>query len=188
MRQFSRERLRNRNGGAQARSSKDEDDGFRGKAQDEQQSHHQRLAHSGTQEGRRADGKREDRVDAKEPGGGIADGDPREDEREEVAAAPTESEAHLAGQHLEKPRREQRPGTEGRPLLRQHLGLGLAGEQGKGEKDPKNSQYRTGNDRLHYDAIAEPRGQLAHGPAEAMKEPAGAGAKRNDGKRPGEFG
>ena len=47
MRQFSRERLRNRNGGAQARSSKDEDDGFRGKAQDEQQGHHQRLAHSG---------------------------------------------------------------------------------------------------------------------------------------------
>lgn len=128
------------------------------------------------------------RVDAKEPGGGIADGDPREDEREEVAAAPTESEAHLAGQHLEKPRREQRPGTEGRPLLRQHLGLGLAGEQSKGKKDPKNSQYRTGNDRLHYDAIAEPRGQLAHGPAEAMKEPTGAGAKRNDGKRPGEFG
>ena len=140
------------------------------------------------QEGCRADGKREDRVDVKEPGGGIADGDPREDEREEVAAAPTESEAHLAGQHLEKPRREQRPGTEGRPLLRQHLGLGLAGEQGKGEKDPKNSQYRTGNDRLHYDAIAEPRGQLAHGPAEAMKEPAGAGAKRDDGKRPGELG
>ena len=103
-------------------------------------------------------------------------------------ATPTEPEAHLAGQHLEKPRREQRASTEGRPLLRQHLGLGLAGEQGKGEKDPKNSQYRTGNDRLHYDAIAEPCGQLAHGPAEAMKEPAGAGAERNDGKRPGEFG
>ena len=35
-----RERLRNRNGGAQARSGKDEDNGFRGKAQDEQQGHH----------------------------------------------------------------------------------------------------------------------------------------------------
>ena len=105
-----------------------------------------------------------------------------------MAAAPTESEAHLAGQHLEKPRREQDPSTEGRPLLRQHLGLGLAGEQGKGEEDPENSQYRAGNDRLHYDAIAEPRGQLAHGPAEAMKEPASAGAERDDGKCPGEFG
>ena len=106
------------------------DDTLEWEAHEQQAHNHNRLAHNGAHRRCRADGDAKDRIGASEDGKAIAQAYAREDNREEVAAAPAHVDEGGCQHGLEKTGRDDHTGGDGEVGLHKYVGLGLTGKHG----------------------------------------------------------